>query len=119
MEMIRTFYLTVVPEEPDIFCRLKYPTYTEPHSKLFLKKNQEWRMIKGTAMAKSLKFVFQFPPINGIFDAGHGIVYIFGGLYEGEIENIIVHETLHYVLLRRVGKKACLRLDRIYTEFDE
>jgi hypothetical protein len=32
--MIRTFYLTIVPEEPDIFCRLKYPTYTETCSKL-------------------------------------------------------------------------------------
>ena len=76
-------------------------------------------MIKGTAMAKSLKFVFQFPPIHGIFDAGYGIVYIFGGLYEGEIENVIVHETLHYVLLRVAGKKACLKLDRIYTELDD
>jgi hypothetical protein len=74
---------------------------------------------KGIAMAKSLKFVFQFPPIHGVFDAGYGIVYIFGGLYEGEIENIIVHETLHYVLLRLVGKKASLKLDRIYTELDE
>lgn len=33
--MIRTFYLTIVIEESDIFCRLKYPTYTEPYSKLF------------------------------------------------------------------------------------
>jgi hypothetical protein len=69
-------------------------------------------------MARSLKFVFEFPPIHGVFDAGYGVIYIFGGLHEGEIEDIIVHETLHYVLLRVAGKKASLRLDRIYTQFD-
>jgi len=69
-------------------------------------------------MAKSLKFIFEFPPIHGVFDAGYGVVYIFGGLHESEIENIIAHETLHYVLLRVAGKKASLRLDRIYTELD-
>jgi len=69
-------------------------------------------------MAKPLKFIFQFPPIHGVFDAGYGIVYVFGGLHEGEIEDIIVHETLHYVLLRVAGKKASLRLDTIYTQFD-
>ncbi len=69
-------------------------------------------------MAKAVEFIFQFPPIHGIFDAGYGIIYIFGSLYEGEIENVIVHETLHFVLLRVAGKKASLRLDRIYTEMD-
>jgi hypothetical protein len=39
-------------------------------------------------------------------------------MYEGEIENILVHETLHFVLLRVAGKKASLKLDRIYTEMD-
>jgi hypothetical protein len=73
----------------------------------------------GTAMAKSLKFIFQFPPIHGVFDAGYGVVYIFGVPYEGEIENIIVHETLHYVLLRVAGKRASLKLDRIYTQLDD
>jgi len=70
-------------------------------------------------MARPLRFVFRFPPIQGIFDAGYGVVYIFGGLHENEIENIIVHETLHYVLLRVAGKRASLKLDRIYAEFDE
>jgi len=69
-------------------------------------------------MAKPLKFVFEFPPIHGVFDAGYGVVYIFGGLHESDIENIIVHETLHYVLLRIAGKRASLRLDRIYSEMD-
>ncbi len=69
-------------------------------------------------MAKAVEFIFQFPPIHGVFDSGYGIIYIFGSLYEGEIENIIVHETLHFVLLRVAGKKASLKLDRIYTEMD-
>lgn len=70
-------------------------------------------------MTKSLKFIFQFPPIHGVFDAGYGVVYIFGALHESEIENIIVHETLHYVLLTVVGKKASLKLDRIYSQLEE
>ena len=67
-------------------------------------------------MAKSLEFIFEFPPIYGVFDAGYGVVYIFGELHENEIEDIIVHETLHYVLLRAAGKKASLKLDRIYAQ---
>ena len=70
-------------------------------------------------MAKSLEFVFEFPPVYGVFDTGHGIVYIFGELHETAIEDIIAHETLHYVLLRAVGKKASLKLDKIYSEFAE
>jgi len=76
-------------------------------------------MIMGTTMNRSLKFIFQFPPINGVFDTGYGVVYIFGGLHESEIENIIVHETLHYVLLKVAGKKASLRLDKIYEQLDD
>jgi hypothetical protein len=72
----------------------------------------------GTEMARLLKFVFEFPPINGVFDAGYGVVYIFGQLHESCIENIIVHETLHYVLLRIAGKRASLKLDKIYTQLD-
>jgi len=67
-------------------------------------------------MAKSLEFIFQFPPIHGVFDTGFGVVYIFGELHENEIEDVILHETLHYVLLRVVGKKASLKLDRVHAE---
>jgi len=67
-------------------------------------------------MAKSLEFIFQFPPIYGVFDTGYGVVYIFGELHENAIEDVIVHETLHYVLLRVVGKRASLKLDRIYAQ---
>jgi len=66
-------------------------------------------------MAKSLVFVFEFPPIYGVFDTGHGIVYIFGELHENDVEDIIVHETLHFVLLRVVGKRASLKLDRVHS----
>ncbi len=68
-------------------------------------------------MAKrALEFVFQFPPVQGVFDTGYGIVYVFGELHENEIEDILEHETLHFVLLRVAGKKASLKLDRIYTQ---
>lgn len=65
-------------------------------------------------MFRTLRFIFEFPPIHGVFDAGYGLVYIFGQLHENEIEDIIVHETLHYVLMRVVNRRASLRLDRIY-----
>jgi hypothetical protein len=68
---------------------------------------------------RTLKFVFQFPPIHGVFDAGYGVVYIFGGMHESEIEAVLSHETMHYVLLRVAGKKASLRLDRIYAELEK
>lgn len=65
-------------------------------------------------MARFLEFAFYFPPIHGVFDTGYGVVYIFGQLHESEIEDIIEHETLHFALLKVAGKKASLRLDRIY-----
>jgi hypothetical protein len=65
-------------------------------------------------MARFLEFAFYFPPIHGVFDTGCGVVYIFGQLHESEIEDIIEHETLHFALLKVAGKKASLRLDRIY-----
>jgi hypothetical protein len=67
-------------------------------------------------MAKVIEFVFQFPPIHGVFDTGYGVVYVFGELHENEIEDILEHETLHFVLLRVAGKKASLKLDRIYSQ---
>lgn len=67
-------------------------------------------------MAKSLQFVFQFPPIQGVFDTGYGIVYIFGEMYDSEIEDIIVHETLHYAVQKVAGKRASLKLDRVYNK---
>lgn len=87
---------------------------------IVLKKYSSIRTVHtlGTPITRPLKFVFEFPPIHGVFDAGYGIVYIFGGLHESEIENIIVHETVHYVLLRVAGKRASLKLDNVYTVID-
>jgi len=65
-------------------------------------------------MARSLEFVFQFPPIYGVFDTGFGVVYIFGEQHEDEVEDVIVHETLHYVVQKIAGKRASLKLDRVY-----
>ncbi len=67
-------------------------------------------------MAKAVKFVFQFPPVQGVFDSGYGVIYIFGELHEDEIEDVIVHETLHYVVQKAAGKRASLRLDRVHNE---
>ncbi|HKZ94846.1 MAG TPA: hypothetical protein VJ249_09765 [Candidatus Bathyarchaeia archaeon] len=67
-------------------------------------------------MAKSVEFVFQFPPIQGAFDTGYGVVYIFGELHEDEIEDVIAHETLHYVVQKSAGKKASLKLDKVHNE---
>jgi len=69
-------------------------------------------------MSRVLNFVFQFPPIQGVFDTGYGVIYIFGELHESEIENIIEHETLHFVLLKVIGKKASLKLDRIHAQLE-
>ena len=66
-------------------------------------------------MAKSLEFIFQFPPVQGVFDTGYGVVYMFGNLHESEIEDIIEHETLHYVIQKVAGKRASLKLDRAYS----
>ena len=66
-------------------------------------------------MAKSMEFVFQFPPVYGVFDTGYGVVYVFGEMHENDVEDVIVHETLHFVLLRVAGKRASLKLDRIYS----
>lgn len=72
----------------------------------------------GASAIPPLKFEFQFPPIHGAFDDGYGIVYIFGGMHESEIEDIIVHETVHYVLFRVAGRRASLKLDMIYKELE-
>jgi len=81
-----------------------------------ISEQEEYKPKREVRMARSLEFVFQFPPIQGVFDTGFGIVYIFGELHENEIEDVIVHESMHYVLLKIAGKRASLKLDRIYNE---
>jgi predicted SprT family Zn-dependent metalloprotease len=46
------------------------------------------------------------------------VIYVFGEMHENAIEDIIVHETVHYVLLKVAGKRASLRLDNIYQQLD-
>jgi hypothetical protein len=67
-------------------------------------------------MAKELELIFQFPPIHGSYDEGYGRAYIFGEMHEDEIEDLIHHESLHYVIEKVAGKRASLKLDRIYNE---
>ena len=62
---------------------------------------------------KSAEYLFQFPPVHGTFDTGEGLIYIFGEMHESEIEDIILHETLHDVLIRRIGMRASRKLDKL------
>ena len=64
-------------------------------------------------MAKGLQFLFRFPPIHGIYDTGEGIVYIFGEQHDGEIEDVLNHEVMHWAIQRVAGKRASLKLDKI------
>jgi len=70
-------------------------------------------------MAKQLKFIFEFPPIHGVFNTGCGEVYIFGDMHEDQIESTLTHETLHYAIEKVAGKKASLRYDKVYSYVEE
>lgn len=63
-----------------------------------------------------LRLKFCFPPLYGIYDTGDGTIYIFGD-QDGEIEDVISHEVLHWVMQKIAGKKASLALDNISSEF--
>jgi len=71
------------------------------------------------ALLKQLNFIFTFPPIHGVFDTGNGTIYIFGEQHEEEIEEVIKHETLHYTVQRVAGKRASLKLDKVWSKIDE
>ena len=65
---------------------------------------------------KKVQFRFCFPPsIYGIYDTGDGVIYIFGE-HDGEIENILSHEVLHWAVQKVAGKQASLDLDNISRE---
>jgi len=64
-------------------------------------------------MAKVLQFLFRFPPIHGVYDTGEGIVYVFGEQHDGEIEDVLDHEVLHWAVQKVAGKRASLKLDKI------
>jgi len=67
-------------------------------------------------MAKQLQFHFCFPPIYGIYDTGEGAIYIFGD-HDGETEDVLSHEVLHWVVQKTAGKNASLDLDNITPEW--
>ena len=67
-------------------------------------------------MAKQLQFHFCFPPIYGIYDTGEGAIYIFGD-HNGETEDVLSHEVLHWVVQKTAGKNASLDLDTIPSEW--
>ena len=61
---------------------------------------------------RTLQLKFCFPPFYGVYDTGDGTIYIFGE-YDGEIEDVISHEVLHWTLQKVAGKKASLALDDV------
>lgn len=63
-----------------------------------------------------LKFKFSFPPIYGMYDTGNGTIYIFGESEE-KIEDVLSHETLHFVIQIIAGNQASLDLDNVCREW--
>jgi len=64
---------------------------------------------------RTLKLKFCFPPLYGVYDTGDGTIYIFGE-HDGEIEDVLSHETLHWVVQKVAGKNASLALDDLPSE---
>jgi len=64
---------------------------------------------------RALQLKFCFPPFYGIYDTGDGTIYIFGD-YDGEIEDVISHEILHWALQKVAGEDASLALDNVKPE---
>ncbi len=63
-------------------------------------------------MRRRLQFNFCFPPLYGIYDTGNGEIYVFGD-HDGEIEDILSHEVLHWAVQKIAGKQASLDLDNV------
>ena len=63
-------------------------------------------------MRKRVQFHFCFPPIFGIYDTGKGEIYVFGD-HDGETEDVLNHEVLHWIVQKIAGKQASLSLDNI------
>ncbi len=65
---------------------------------------------------RRVQFRFYFPPsIYGIYDTGDGVIYIFGE-HDGEIEDVLIHEVLHWTVQKLAGKQASLDLDNVPKE---
>jgi len=64
-----------------------------------------------------VQFNFHFPSsVYGIYDTGDGMIYIFGEHCDGEIENVLNHEVLHWTVQKVAGKQASLDLDSVPKE---
>ncbi len=65
---------------------------------------------------RTVQFRFHYPPsIFGVYDTGDGVVYVFGQ-HDGEIEDVLSHEVLHWTVQKVAGEKASLDLDNIARE---
>ena len=65
---------------------------------------------------RRVQFRFCYPSsVFGVYDTGDGVIYIFGQ-HDGEIEEVLNHEVLHWALQKVAGKKASLDLDNIPKE---
>jgi hypothetical protein len=64
---------------------------------------------------QTLQLRFCFPPLYGVYDTGDGTIYIFGD-HDGEIEDVLSHEFLHWVIQKIAGKQTSLALDNIPPE---
>ena len=64
---------------------------------------------------RTLRLKFCFPPLYGIYDTGDGTIYIFGD-HDGEIEDVLNHEVLHWIMQKIAGKEASLALDNVPLE---
>jgi len=64
---------------------------------------------------QTLQLRFCFPPLYGIYDTGEGTIYIFGD-HDGEIEDVLNHEILHWILQKILGKEVSLALDNVSSE---
>jgi hypothetical protein len=61
---------------------------------------------------QTLQLRFCFPPLYGIYDTGEGTIYIFGE-QDDQIEDVLSHEFLHWVIQKIAGKQTSLALDNI------
>ncbi len=67
-------------------------------------------------LLRRVQFHFRYPPfIYGVYDTGDGAIYIFGEQNQ-EIEEVVSHEMLHWVVQKVAGKQASLNLDNIPQE---
>jgi len=65
-------------------------------------------------MKRRVQFRFHYPgSIFGIYDTGSGVVFIFGDYNEGDIEEVLSHETLHWAVQKLAGKDASIKLDNV------